>query len=71
MPRPATPTPLSPLPPPLLPRPRWVGKWIADDGVKRRISRFVMAPILFLAMMLNPVGLGLYLLLRNLFAGRR
>ena len=48
----------------------WVGKWVADDAHKRRINRLIMMPILAAGMMLGPVGLGSYLLVRP-FVGAR
>jgi len=42
----------------------WVGQYIAEDAHKRRVSRILMVPILFASMMLGPIGLGVYLLLR-------
>lgn len=45
----------------------WVGKWIAEDAAQRHMSRLIMAPILFAAMMLGPTGLGAYFLVRYAF----
>ncbi len=44
----------------------FVGRWAYLDAIDRRISSLLMAPILFLTLMLGPVGLLLYLLIRRL-----
>lgn len=43
----------------------FVGLWIARDGDAKDISRFVQAPILFATLMAGPLGLGIWLLLRE------
>lgn len=43
----------------------FVGLWIARDGDAKRISRLVQAPILLATFMAGPLGLGLWLLLRE------
>ena len=43
----------------------FVGRWIYLDNRQQRISAWLMAPILFFALMLGPVGLLGYLLLRG------
>ena len=43
----------------------FVGLWIARDGDAKDISRFVQAPILFATLMAGPLGLGLWLLIRE------
>jgi hypothetical protein len=43
----------------------FVGLWIARDGDAKNISRFIQAPILFATFMAGPLGLGLWLLLRE------
>ena len=42
----------------------FVGRWIYLDSQERRLSPLVMAPILFLTLMLGPVGFLSYLVLR-------
>jgi len=49
----------------------FVGLWIARDGDAKHISRFVQAPILFATLMAGPLGLGLWLLLREPAARRQ
>ena len=41
----------------------FTGLWIAEDADRRRINRFVQAPILLLTFLAGPAGLFLYLLL--------
>lgn len=48
----------------------FVGRWIYLDSHDRQASPWLMAPILFLTLMLGPVGLLLYLLLRPLLSAR-
>jgi Domain of unknown function (DUF4281) len=43
----------------------FVGLWIARDGDAKNISRFLQAPVLFATFMAGPLGLGLWLLLRE------
>jgi hypothetical protein len=43
----------------------FVGLWIARDGDAKNISRFIQAPILLATFMAGPLGLGLWLLLRE------
>ena len=43
----------------------FVGLWIARDGDAKNISRLVQAPILLATFMAGPLGLGLWLLLRE------
>lgn len=43
----------------------FVGLWIARDGDAKSISRFIQAPILFATFMAGPLGLGLWLLIRE------
>ena len=45
----------------------WVGHYIATDAAKRHMPRLLMAPVLFLAMMFGPSGLGAFLFLRSFF----
>eukprot|EP00199_Chlamydomonas_sp_CCMP681_P003356 CAMPEP_0119109036 /NCGR_PEP_ID=MMETSP1180-20130426/16888_1 /TAXON_ID=3052 ORGANISM="Chlamydomonas cf sp, Strain CCMP681" /NCGR_SAMPLE_ID=MMETSP1180 /ASSEMBLY_ACC=CAM_ASM_000741 /LENGTH=156 /DNA_ID=CAMNT_0007094733 /DNA_START=30 /DNA_END=500 /DNA_ORIENTATION=- len=45
----------------------WVGQWIALDAATRQIPRLLMAPVMLLAFLLGPVGLGAYLILRKAF----
>lgn len=49
----------------------FVGLWIARDGDDKSISRFIQAPILFATLMAGPLGLGIWLLLREPAARRR
>ena len=44
----------------------FVGIWIARNADAHKISRWLQAPILFLTLMAGPIGLLLYLLLRQL-----
>lgn len=43
----------------------FVGLWIARDGDAKNISRFLQAPILLATFMAGPLGLGLWLLIRE------
>ncbi|GLI64650.1 hypothetical protein VaNZ11_007977, partial [Volvox africanus] len=47
----------------------WVGRWIAEDSVKRNVPHVLMAPCLFLTMMFGPAGLLLYHCIRAPFNG--
>lgn len=49
----------------------FVGRWVYLDSRDRRISAFLVSPILFFVLMLGPLGLLLYLLLRALTVNRR
>lgn len=49
----------------------FVGRWIYLDGHERLASPWVMAPILFLSLMLGPLGWLAYLLLRGVLSGGR
>jgi hypothetical protein len=49
----------------------FVGLWIARDGDAKNISRLIQAPILFATLMAGPLGLGLWLLLREPAARRQ
>jgi hypothetical protein len=44
----------------------FVGIWIARNADAHKISRWLQAPILFFTLMAGPIGLLLYLLLRQL-----
>ena len=44
----------------------FVGTWIARNADVHKISRWLQAPILFFTLMAGPIGLLLYLLLRQL-----
>ncbi len=48
----------------------FVGLWIARDGDAKNISRFIQAPILLATFMAGPLGLGVWLLLREPAARR-
>jgi hypothetical protein len=43
----------------------FVGRWIYLDSHERRVSAWLMAPVLFLALMLGPAGFLLYLVVRS------
>jgi hypothetical protein len=43
----------------------FVGRWVYLDGRERGISAWVMAPVLYLTLMLGPCGFLLYLALRH------
>ena len=49
----------------------FVGLWIARDGDAKSISRFLQAPILLATFMAGPLGLGLWLLIREPAARRQ
>jgi hypothetical protein len=49
----------------------FAGLWIARDADAKGISRFIQAPILFATLMAGPLGLGLWLLLREPAARRQ
>ena len=42
----------------------FVGRWIYLDSQERRVSGWLMAPVLFLTLMLGPAGFLLYLVVR-------
>jgi hypothetical protein len=42
----------------------FVGRWIYLDSRERRLSAWLMAPVLFLTLMLGPAGFLLYLVVR-------
>ena len=46
----------------------FVGRWIYLDSQERRISPWLMAPVLFLTLMLGPAGLLSYLVVRSVVA---
>ncbi len=43
----------------------FVGRWIYLDGRERGVHAWVMAPVLFLTLMLGPCGFLLYLIVRH------
>lgn len=43
----------------------FVGLWIARDGDAKDISRFIQAPVLLATFLAGPLGLGIWLLLRE------
>ena len=49
----------------------FVGLWIARDGDTKNISRFIQAPILFATLMAGPLGLGIWLIVREPAAKRQ
>ena len=46
----------------------FVGRWIYLDSQERRISAWLIAPVLFLTLMLGPAGFLLYLAVRSAVA---
>jgi hypothetical protein len=46
----------------------FVGRWIYLDSQDRKIRAWLMAPVLFLTLMLGPAGFLLYLLIRPVVA---
>lgn len=49
----------------------FVGLWVARDGDAKAISRLIQAPILFATLMAGPLGLALWLLIREPAARRQ
>lgn len=49
----------------------FVGLWIARDGDAKNISRLIQAPILLATFLAGPLGLGLWLLIREPAARRQ
>jgi hypothetical protein len=49
----------------------FAGLWIARDADAKSISRFVQAPVLLATLMAGPLGLGIWLLLREPAARRQ
>ncbi len=49
----------------------FAGLWIARDADAKGVSRFIQAPILFATLMAGPLGLGLWLMLREPAARRQ
>jgi Domain of unknown function (DUF4281) len=43
----------------------FVGRWAYQDSFERNISRLVMAPVLLLILLLGPIGMVLYLVIRT------
>jgi Domain of unknown function (DUF4281) len=48
----------------------FVGRWVYLDSRERKISSWYISPILFLVLMLGPLGLLLYLLTRSIFSAQ-
>src|SRR5580704_10642099 len=48
----------------------FVGRWIYLDSQERRVSSWLMAPVLFLTLMLGPAGFQLYLVIRVFVTSR-
>jgi len=46
----------------------FVGRWIYLDSRQRRVSAWLMVPVLFLALMLGPAGFLFYLVVRSVAA---
>jgi hypothetical protein len=49
----------------------FVGRWVYLDSRERGLSAWLMAPVLFAVLMLGPLGLLVYLVVRGLSLGRR
>ena len=49
----------------------FVGRWAYLDSQERGISAWIMAPVLFLILMLGPAGFLLYLVVRMVWSARR
>ena len=47
----------------------FVGRWIYLDSEERHVSAWLMAPVLFLTLMLGPAGFLFYLVVRSVAAG--
>jgi hypothetical protein len=45
-----------------------IGRWAYLDSRERKISALLMAPILYLTLMLGPIGFLLYLALRSIYS---
>lgn len=45
----------------------WIGRWIALDSVRNKVSWFIRFPILILILFFGPVGLFFYFIYRILF----
>src|SRR5260221_7608143 len=48
----------------------FIGRWIFLDSQERRVSPLLMAPVLFLTLMVGPLGFMIYLVLRALAISR-
>lgn len=48
----------------------FVGRWVWNDAQERGISPWISGPILFLVLMLGPLGLSLYLAVRSVGSPR-
>lgn len=48
----------------------FIGRWIFLDSQERRVSPLLMAPVLFLTLMLGPLGFLIYLVIRAVAASR-
>jgi hypothetical protein len=46
----------------------FVGRWIYLDSQERRVSVWLLAPVLFLTLMLGPAGFLCYLVVRSVVA---
>jgi Domain of unknown function (DUF4281) len=49
----------------------FVGRWVYLDGRRRRVSSWLMAPVLFLTLLFGPLGFLLWLCLRKIFSRAR
>lgn len=45
----------------------FVGRWVYLDSLQREIHPLLMAPILFMILMLGPIGFLLYLVLKSIY----
>ncbi len=48
----------------------FIGRWIFLDSQERRLSALLMAPVLFLTLMLGPLGFLIYLVIRAVASSR-
>ena len=48
----------------------FIGRWIFLDSQERRVSALLMAPVLFLTLMLGPLGFLIYLVIRAVASSR-
>jgi hypothetical protein len=49
----------------------FVGRWVYLDGRSRNISAWIISPILFMVLMLGPVGFLLYLAIQTIVASKQ
>lgn len=46
----------------------FVGRWVWEDAVRRGVPQWVSSPVLFFVLMLGPLGLASYLLVRMVWS---